>query len=421
MISMTAKYKASELGTIPEEWNVCRLDSLGSGGRPAIKAGPFGSTLTKDNYVKSGYKIYGQEQVIRGDCLYGDYYVSKVKFNSLRSCEVVPGDVLLSLVGTVGRLLVVPCDAPPGIINPRLIRFALDRSRVDPYYFSALLESSDYQEYLSRHSQGGIMGVLSAGILRPVRIALPPLPEQRAIATALSDADALIAALDRLIAKKRAIKQGAMQRLLTGEVRLEGFDDPWQPTALGDIADILKGSGLSKDQVAPYGARLCILYGELFTTYGPIISSVVSRTNSAEGLISKRGDVLMPGSTTTEGADLATASALLLEEVALGGDINVIRIRARTCDPSFLAIYLQVVRRDQIAILSQGITIHHLYGRDLRKLELMLPSLSEQSSIATVLSDMDAEIAALERQQDKTRALKQGMMQDLLTGRVRLV
>jgi len=119
-------YKQTEVGVIPGDWSVAVLDSLGKYGRPAIKAGPFGSSLTKNTYVAAGYKVYGQEQVIRGDHLYGDYYISKAKFNDLKSCSVQAGDILLSLVGTAGRVLVIPPGASEGIINPRLIRFSFD-------------------------------------------------------------------------------------------------------------------------------------------------------------------------------------------------------------------------------------------------------------------------------------------------------
>jgi type I restriction enzyme S subunit len=129
----------------------------------------------------------------------------------------------------------------------------------------------------------------------------------------------------------------------------------------------------------------------------------------------------MPGSTTTTGIDLATASALLMDDVALGGDIIIIRRKGNAYDSVFLANYLTQARRHKIAELTQGITIHHLYGKDLKTLTLELPPLPEQTAIATVLSEMDGELAALDQRREKTRALKQAMMQELLTGRTRLV
>jgi len=142
---------------------------------------------------------------------------------------------------------------------------------------------------------------------------------------------------------------------------------------------------------------------------------------SDEGVKSEFGDILIPGSTTTVGADLAIASALLEENVLLGGDIIVVRGKPKMFDPVFMANYLTYARRQEIAERTQGITIIHLYSKDLADLPITLPDLNEQVAIAAFLSDMDAEITALERKQEKTRALKQGMMQELLTGRTRLV
>ena len=210
-----AGYKRTEVGVIPEDWTISGLEALGKRVKPAIKAGPFGSSLKKDSYVKEGYKVYGQEQVIRGDYLYGDYFIDERKFRDLESCAVGEGDILLSLVGTTGKLLVLPKGAPPGIINPRLIRLSFDEQKILPVFFKYLFQSVNVQNELSRLAQGGTMDVLNARILRMVKVQLPSVQEQRAIATALSDVDALITALDKLIAKKRAIKTAAMQQLLT--------------------------------------------------------------------------------------------------------------------------------------------------------------------------------------------------------------
>src|SRR5207249_821619 len=144
-------------------------------------------------YVPSGYKVYGQEQVIRADHTYGDYFISSKKFKELQTCSVKPGDILLSLVGTAGKVLVIPDGAPEGIINPRLIRFSFDKKSVDSHFFKELFEAGRIQDLLARSAQGGTMGVLNAGLLRPISIALPPLPEQRAIAAVLSDVNDLMA------------------------------------------------------------------------------------------------------------------------------------------------------------------------------------------------------------------------------------
>ena len=216
----SGKFKQTEIGLIPEDWEVKPLSLLGTSSNPVIKAGPFGSSLTKDTYVSSGYKVYGQEQVIRGDYTYGDYFINSDKYKELQSCAVKAGDILLSLVGTTGKVLVIPENAPEGIINPRLIRFSFDRKVIFCSFFNELFESNPIQSRLSQCSQGGTMGVLNASMLRPFYIQVPPLKEQQAIAKVLSDMDSEISALEQRRDKTKALKQAMMQELLTGRIRL---------------------------------------------------------------------------------------------------------------------------------------------------------------------------------------------------------
>lgn len=203
------------------DWEVKKLGELGTSTRPAIKAGPFGSALKKSFYVKEGYKIYGQEQVIAKDFSIGNYYIDKQHFEYLKSCAIQPNDILISLVGTFGKVVVVPNGVEPGIINPRLIRLSLDLDKVYPYFIKDWLISSTTQQLLEQTSHGGTMGIINAKTLSLLPVTLPPLPEQKAIAQILSDMDAEIAALEKKRDKYKAIKQGMMQELLTGKTRLK--------------------------------------------------------------------------------------------------------------------------------------------------------------------------------------------------------
>ncbi len=212
-----------------------------------------------------------------------------------------------------------------------------------------------------------------------------------------------------------------MQELLTGEKRLAGFNGKWGTIRIGDFADIFKGNGLSKIKLNPEGKYKCILYGELFTTYKHIIEDVVSHTDFNEGLYSKVGDILIPGSTTTIGIDLAIASTVLEDNILLGGDINVIRPKKASINSIFLAYYIAETMKHKISELTQGITIIHLYGKDLKTLEIKIPEISEQDAIAKILVDIDEEISGLEKHMNKYKLIKQGMMQALLTGKIRLV
>ena len=211
-----------------------------------------------------------------------------------------------------------------------------------------------------------------------------------------------------------------MQQLLTGKSRLPGFSGVWETKRLGDIASFFKGSGLSKADLSLDGRRRCVHYGELFTVYGERITEVLHGTDR-EGIFfhSIRNDVLMPTSDVTPNG-LATASCILASDIILGGDVLVIRVSESVLNGEFLA-YAIKIHRDQVMQLVSGTTVFHLYGRDMANFSFAVPSVDEQTAIVAILSDMDAEIAALERRRDKTRAVKQGMMQQLLTGRVRLV
>ena len=412
-------YKQTEVGVIPEEWDVKTLGDVGStyGGLTGKTKADFGEGparyITFMN-VMSNVVIdcgtFEQVQVSptesQNRAKKGDLFLNG---SSESPEEVAMCSVLLDEVRDV-------------YLNSFCFGFRFhDGADADGLFLAHYLRSKEGRELMKSLAQGSTRYNLSKVALLKSPLRLPKLSEQTAIATALSDVDGLLGGLDRLIAKKRDLKQAAMQQLLTGQTRLPGFHGEWVVKQLGSVADVLKGNALSKSLVSASGTRPCILYGELFTTYGRVISEIIARTNSSEGCLSVSGDLLMPGSTTTTGADLATASALLVDNVALGGDIIVIRRKDQGYDPIFMANYLTQARRHEIAKLTQGITIHHLYGKDVKTLSLRLPSLPEQTAIAEVLTEMDAELAVLEQRWEKTRALKQTMMQELLTGRTRLV
>jgi len=166
---------------LPDGWVWTGFEQLSDGSKNAIKAGPFGSSLKKSFYTRSGFKIYGQEQVINGNPYFGDYFISHELFEQLRSCEVRPGDILVSLVGTAGKVLILPDDCPPGIINPRLLKLSLNRSDVNPKFIKILLESATTRAFFKLAAHGGTMEILNLGILKSLPIPLPPIAEQTRI------------------------------------------------------------------------------------------------------------------------------------------------------------------------------------------------------------------------------------------------
>jgi type I restriction enzyme, S subunit len=423
MSAISAGYKHTEVGVIPEDWSVDSVESVTPRGeKNGVVDGPFGSNLKTIHYRKSGIPIITSGYVTDGKFFAETYlYVDNEKFDQEKRSAVKPGDIVMAKIGArCGASAILPETHEIGILSGNALKISVDESRHSTFYV--------WQVLWSLYSVGRIDGLRTVGAqpaismanLKKYKLPLPPLPEQRAIATALSDVDALLAKLDQLIAKKRDLKQAAMQQLLIGETRLPGFSGNWMARRLGEVAVFFKGKGLPKSALVPFGAEPCIHYGELFTQYAETIREVISRTcDSANTFRSIANDVLMPTSDVTP-RGLAKASCITDDGVILGGDILVIRSdRERICG-TFLS-YVIRSQEEQVLQLVTGSTVFHLYGSDMKKFTFSLPSLPEQTAIATVLSDMDAEIAALEARRDKIHDLKQGMMQELLTGRIRLV
>lgn len=324
-----------------------------------------------------------------------------------------PG-VVTGRYGTIGKVFFLDQDFWP--LNTTL--WVSNFHGNDERFIYYLLQRVDYATHSGK---SGVPGV-NRNDLHTETVVLPTdEAEQRKIAAAICTIDGLVDSLQLLIVKKQNIKQGILQELLSGKIRLQGFNDDWPSRQLRSIATGGRGAGLSKSDIQSNGKYPCILYGELFTTYNRVVHEVVSQTDQAGTVVSIGNEVLLPGSTTTSAEDLATATALLQPGVLLGGDINIIRPNRSKVDPVWLAYYLVQERSRQIAESSQGITIVHLYVKSLLNLEIALPSLEEQQAIARVLLDVDSEISALERRLKSARAIKQGMMQELLTGRTRLI
>lgn len=422
MSAVRPGYKQTEVGVIPEEWEPLKLAAAASRSANAIVGGPFGSDLVSADYSTAGVPVIrGQnmgQKYVGGDFV----FVTDEKAKQLSANCASASDLIFTQRGTLGQVAICPPqDHEKYLISQSQMKIALDRLNYDPEYFYYYFSSPAGQKQIFDSAiQTGVPHT-NLGILRQYQLPVPrKKDEQRTIAEALGDADALIEALEALIAKKRDVKQGAMQDLLTGHRRLPGFQRKWEVKRLGECASFFKGKGLPKSVISTTGAFPCIHYGELFTFYGMTIKEVASRTNACTDVFfSRADDVLMPTSDVTP-RGLAKASCLLLGGVVLGGDTLVIRPDPSHLVGSFLAGQVRY-RDEQVLKLVTGSTVFHLYASDMRKFEFPLPSVDEQRAIASVLSDMDAEIAALEDKLTKARAVKQGMMQVLLTGEIRLV
>ncbi|MGB9429432.1 MAG: N-6 DNA methylase [Gammaproteobacteria bacterium] len=198
---------------IHPDWPMVEIGELVASEKNGLKAGPFGSSLKKECYVKSGYKIYGQEQVIRGDINYGDYYIDEAKFRELESCKVKAGDVLISLVGTYGKILIVPEKHEPGIINPRLLKVTLDKQKILATYFVEAFRQETVTKQVANLSYGGTMGILSLKVLKSLKLPLPPLATQQAIVAEIEAEQKLVNTNRELIARMEKKIQATLARV----------------------------------------------------------------------------------------------------------------------------------------------------------------------------------------------------------------
>ena len=259
------------------------------------------------------------------------------------------------------------------------------------------------------------------------QIPLPPLSEQRAIVEALSDVDGLLAALEALIAKKRAVKQAAMQQLLTGKMRLPGFSEEWTTKRLGEIGEI-SGAGVDK-KVMPNEMHVRLVnyldvYHKTFLYSKDLTHEVSAKQDQMRRCAIEKGDIFF--TPTSEVRDDIGRSAVAMEDISSGVySYHIVRLRLTIdWDLRFRAYVFNTERfYAQASMLCEGSGTRYVIT--LPKFRSIFvcfpPKLEEQRAIATILSDMDAEITALEQRRDKTRAVKQGMMQQFLTGRVRLI
>ena len=176
---------------LSKKYNVVTIADMVKKGNALIKAGPFGSSLKKEYYVKSGYKIYGQEQVINDNPFLGDYYIDEQKYRSLISCKVEPGDVLISLVGTCGHTMIIPDNYEKGIINPRLLKIHFRNDYINPIYFKCFFADEELQKDLANKSGHSTMNVMNVSILKNVNVIVPPIELQDEFASFIEQVDKL--------------------------------------------------------------------------------------------------------------------------------------------------------------------------------------------------------------------------------------
>jgi type I restriction enzyme S subunit len=418
-----AGYKQTEVGLIPDDWGVTAIGEVTS------KVGS-GITPTGGNrvYKSEGRPFIRSQNIGWGALLLDDVaYIDDSIHSTFIATEIVNGDVFLNITGaSIGRSSLADARVAGGNVNQHVCLIRADQTHIIPKFINLVLLSRLGQGQIDSFQAGGNRQGLNFGHVRSILLPLPKTTEQQAIASALSDTDELIESLEQLLTKKRQIKQGAMQELLTGKKRLPGFSGEWEVKKLGDLGKTFGGlTGKTKSDFGEGNGR--------FITFMNVMSNVVTdptafekvRIDASENQTRVlKGDLLFNSSSETP-EEVAMCSLLDTSTPDLYLNSFCFGFRLFKGDEVVGLFFAYLLRspsgRKLMSLLAQGSTRYNISKGEFLKTYLLLPSFREQNAIAEVLSDMDAEIEALETKLTKARQVKQGMMQELLTGRIRLV
>lgn len=401
--AVPAGYKRTQAGVIPQGW---RVSSVG-----AEFVIQLGKMLDAAKNVGIPKPYVGNRSVQWGRIDLNDIATVPMTPSDLQRFRLRRGDLLVCEGGEIGRSAI--WNEP---ISECYYQKALHRLRptrgYNAYLVMSLLQLWTATGCLANYVTQTSIAHLPKDKLELIPLPVPPANEQRAIAVALSDVDGLVESLETLIAKKRVVKTAAMQQLVTGRTRLPGFNGAWETKRVGDVASV-RDQKVLPSYVEPN--TLCVELNHIGQNSGRLTDHSTAESSMSSKYRFLAGDVLFG----------RLRSYLRKFWYADRNGICTTEIWPLVADPEqmdggFLYLLVQTERFMEAASISYGTHMPRADWEVVRNLEISLPPLGEQGSIAAVFADMDAEIAALERRLDKVRALKQGMMQQLLTGRIRL-
>ncbi|AFT86189.1 Putative type-1 restriction enzyme [Paraburkholderia phenoliruptrix BR3459a] len=407
---------------IPTDWRFVSVEDIAATRANAIVGGPFGSDLVSKDYVSVGVPVI-RGQNMAHHYVSGDFaFVSPDKAKQLQANTARAGDLIFTQRGTLGQVSLVP-GAPfdEYVVSQSQMKLELDARKASAeYVYQYFVSAPGQKQIIDSAIQTGVPHT-NLGILKKYEIPFPPtLMEQEAIGEALSDADALIESLSRVLAKKRQVKQGAMQELLSGKKRLPGFDAPWGRVTIGSFTSCTAGGTPSTNIDAYWGGNIpWMSSGELHLKH---VYGVDGRITD-EGLRNSSTKWIPAGCVLIGLAGQGkTRGTVAMNHIPLCTNQSIAAILpVDSYDARFLYFNLDS-RYEELRELSAGDGGRGGLNLNLiRGLEVPIPCLDEQRAIAQLLADMESDIVVVDSRLAKARAVKQGMMQELLTGRIRLV
>jgi type I restriction enzyme S subunit len=404
-------YKQIEGGVIPEDWELSTV-----GREYDIQLGKMVDAEKNTGVLKP---YLGNRAVQWNSIDVSNLPMVAMSKSDLKKYRLNDGDLLVCEGGDVGRSALWTSPLKECYYQKALHRLSA-RNGFSSTLMIAFLQKWSTEGRLTNFVTQTSIAHLPKDKFVTMPLPLPPLPEQRAIAEALGDVDSLIASLDALITKKRQIKQGTMQQLLTGKNRLPGFSGEWEETTLGELATFLSGGTPSRSNEdywtgdIPWISASSLRCFEIWRSDSNVTEEAVAAGSKMAPVSSTL--LLVRGSALHK----EILCGLVTKPVCFNQDVKALVPQSQVV-PIFLTTMIKGRAEELLKLVSSaGNTAGVLDTKLLKAFEVNLPSLSEQSAIAEVLSDMDAEITALEAKRDKTKLIKQGMMQQLLTGKTRL-
>ena len=405
-------YKMSEVGVIPEEWEV---NELGDAAEVVMGQSPVGTS-----YNRSGIGA----PLINGPTEFTEKYPIKIQWTSQPTKFCKKGDVLLCVRGSsTGRINISNDEYCIG----RGVAAIRAKSCADTSFITFQVDSA--VKSILALTTGSTFPNIDGKSIRAIQFPLPPLPEQQAIASALSDVDALITALEQLITKKRNIKQGAMQQLLTGKKRLPGFGGGWDVKKLEEIEKVIdgdRGKNYPNDNDFSNDGYCLFLSAKNVTKEGFKFSECIFINEEKDSLLSKgkltKNDLVLTTRGTVGNIALFD-DTILFDNIRINSGMVILRNENNLIDTNYLyEILKSQALKNQIDRIVFGSAQPQLTVKGINKFQIPIPpTIEEQQAIAQILRDMDTEIEALKQKRNKYKTIKQGMMQELLTGKTRLV
>ena len=293
------------------------------------------------------------------------------------------GDLIVSCAGTIGEIYELPQDAEEGVFNQALMRVQVNDEAVNKEIFITVF-SSMIDKFSKIYSNGSaIKNIPPFADLKKTQVFLPCKEEQKKIAKLLALLDERIVTQNKIIEDLKKLKSAIIENHYNQTEK--------QTASIADLGEPFSVGNLAKDDLTETGMP-CVIYGELFTTYGETISQIESHTNKTTGMIlSKKGDLLFPSSTTVDAMSLISPSVINVDGVILGGDMFGIHIN-HNYNAQYLSYYFNHIAKRQLAKFAKGSTIIHLHYTDIEKAKLLLPSLEEQNRMAKCLMSLDTKI-----------------------------